>query len=119
MAKVKSRARRRFGYVRETRSGRWQASYLDPRTRERVAAETTFKTWTEADQWLVDVEGRLNRGDLPDLRLGRLTFENWAEQWLATVQVRVSTAEKYAGIIRTHLKPTFGAVRMNAITRTD
>ena len=119
MPRKNPQSRRRFGYVRKLGSGRWQASYLDPRDGQRVGAEDTFATKTAADRWLVDVEARLNRGDLPDLRLGRMAFEEWAHQWLKTLQVRANTAEKYESLLRTHVLPAFGAAKVGAITRTD
>ena len=119
MPPKKPQQRRRFGFARQVPSGRWQASYIDPRSGQRLSGEGTFRTKTEADRWLVDVEARLNRGDLPDLRLSRMTLEQWAQEWLATLQVRVNTADKYASLLRRHVLPVFGGTRVNAITRTD
>ncbi|HEX2063912.1 MAG TPA: site-specific integrase [Acidimicrobiales bacterium] len=119
MASNRVQHRRRFGYLHQLQSRRWQASYLDPRRGDRVVAEETFRTKRDAEQWLVDVEARLRRGDLPDVRLSRFTFGQWAHQWLATVQVRPATKEKYASIVNNHLMPVFGPTPVNAITRSD
>ncbi len=45
---------RRFGAVRQYRSGRWTASYLDPAGERRRAPET-FETKTDAEVWLSQV----------------------------------------------------------------
>ncbi|MDQ1009502.1 hypothetical protein QFZ82_003987 [Streptomyces sp. V4I23] len=42
---------RRFGAVRQYRSGRWTASYLDP-AGERRRAPDTFDTKSDAKVWL-------------------------------------------------------------------
>ena len=54
--------RRTFGYIRKLPSGRWQASYLDDRTAERVWAPSTFATRTDASLWLSSVETDMARG---------------------------------------------------------
>lgn len=114
-----SRSRRRFGYVRQLASGRWQASYLDPRSRARIRAEATFPTKTAAQRWLVDIESRLNRGDLPDVRLGRMSVADWGDQWLAGLQVRIATRQKYESLFARYVVPAVGAVPVNAVTRSD
>jgi hypothetical protein len=47
--------RRTFGHVRKLPSGRWQASHLVERTRERVGAPATFATKAGANLWLAGV----------------------------------------------------------------
>ena len=57
--------RRTFGYIRKLPSGRWQASYLDDRTAERVWAPSTFATRTDASLWLSSVETDMARARWP------------------------------------------------------
>jgi integrase len=73
--------RRRFGKVRKLPSGRWQASFIGP-TGGRQAAPATFRTKTEADRWLSQVETDLARGTWVDEKLGQETFGNYARGWL-------------------------------------
>ncbi|MGH9287962.1 MAG: hypothetical protein ACRD0V_06675, partial [Acidimicrobiales bacterium] len=74
--------RRTFGYVRKLPSGRWQATYLDDRTRQRVAAPSTFATKTDANLWLASVETDRARGEHLRPGLARRSFGEWAEEWL-------------------------------------
>lgn len=108
--------RRSFGGVRKYPNG-FQASYFDPRSRKRVYAPAMFRTKTDANNWLVDVQSMLRRGELPDLTAGRRPFREWAEHWLATRQVRSSTRRSYRGVLDRHLFPEFGGVPINAIDR--
>jgi integrase len=111
--------RRRFGWIRELPSGRFQASYRDPNTGRRITGPDTYRFKTDAQRWLVNIEADLNRGELPDLSLGRMSFEKWAEQWLKTRQVRKRTGYRYESIVRNLLVPQFGARRINSINRND
>jgi integrase len=47
--------RRRFGAVRQLRSGQWQARYLGPDGIMRPA-DRTFASKTEAERWLTRTE---------------------------------------------------------------
>lgn len=50
------RSRRTWGALRQLPSGRWQASYADPESRQLTPAPGTFATKSAADRWLaVDV----------------------------------------------------------------
>lgn len=84
-----------------------------------MTADGTFASKTSANHWLVDIEASLRRGDLPDLALGRMTFEDWAKRWLKSKQAKAKTLDGYESNINTHLIPWFGRLRLNAITRAD
>jgi hypothetical protein len=56
-------ARRSFGFLRRSSSGRWQASYTDPDAGRRVSARTTFATKADASVWLATVQADKARGD--------------------------------------------------------
>jgi integrase len=73
--------RRRFGKVRKLPSGRYQASFVGPSGNRQPAPET-FRTKTDADRWLAQVETDLSRGTWVNDRLGRETLETYATGWL-------------------------------------
>lgn len=79
---AKRRGRRRFGYVRKLPSGRWQASFIGPNGK-RQYAPNSFRTYTDADRWLVNVEADISRGAWLDDKLGRETFGNYADAYLS------------------------------------
>jgi hypothetical protein len=86
-----ARARRRFGSLRKLPSGRWQVRYRDRAGRFQTAA-TTFVHKSDAARQLALVEADLERGEWTNPRLGRATFEEWADEWLATtVHLRART----------------------------
>jgi len=109
--------RRTFGAIRKLKSGRWQASYLDPVTRARVPGESTFPTKADADLWLASMELSLQRGDNLD-RSGRITtLEKYAHIWLSgKTALRPSTVELYQYLLRSHIFPTLGKAPLTAIT---
>ncbi len=73
--------RRRFGLIRKLPSGRYQASFSGP-SGIRQTAPRTFRTKTDADQWLSAVETDLSRGIWLDEKLGREAFGNYTRVWL-------------------------------------
>lgn len=73
---------RRFGYIRRLPSGKYQASFIAPNG-QRQNAPSTFRTKTDADRWLARVEADISRGAWLDEQLGRKTFREYAEAYLA------------------------------------
>jgi integrase len=74
-------ARRRFGKVRKLPSGKYQASFIGPNGK-RQNAPNTFRTKTDADRWLVNVESDISRGAWLDERIGRQRFGDYASAYL-------------------------------------
>lgn len=74
-------SRRQFGRIRRLPSGRWQARY-PVGDGELHAAPQTFATKGDASRYLSTVEADLLRGQYLDPRAGRVTFAEWADQWL-------------------------------------
>lgn len=111
--------RRTFGYVRKLPSGRWQASYLDEATGQRITAETTYANKTDANLWLSTVETEQARGDRLARELGTQPFRDWAEEWLAGLHVKPKTRVGYESSLRNHVLPVFGARQVASITYRD
>jgi integrase len=101
--------RRRFGAIRRLPSGRYQVRYRTPDGRD-VTAPLTFATKVDAGRYLTKVEADLLRGEWADPRLGRTTFGEWIDRWLAsTVNLRANTKAGYRTILRQYLRPAFQA----------
>lgn len=112
-------ARRSFGYVRKLRSGRWQASYTDERSGERIAAQDTFAAKADADLWLATVAADRSRGRLGDVRLSQRLFKEWADEWLAGLHVKPKTLVGYESSLRNHVLPVFAERPVGRISYRD
>ncbi|MEU9136243.1 tyrosine-type recombinase/integrase [Streptomyces sp. NPDC048404] len=114
MANRKGR-RRRFGAVRQYRSGSWTASYLAP-DGQRVRADETFATKKDAEIWLSQIEADLSRGDWRAPDAGAVNFRTYAEKWVEERGLAVRTEDLYKHLLRLHILPTFGALDLDEIT---
>lgn len=112
-------ARRSFGYVRKLGSGRWQASYTDEHTGERVAAPSTFLTKADANVWLSTVEADRARGDLLDPKLSQRPLHVWADEWLDGLHVKPKTRLSYESSLRNHVLPAFEHRPVASLTYRD
>ncbi|WP_396454558.1 tyrosine-type recombinase/integrase [Actinomadura sp.] len=100
--------KRRFGRVRKLPSGRFQARYLGPDEIDRPAPHT-FPTKRDAERWLVLKEAEIKSGDWLSPDAGQVSFKEYAEAWLKERPgLRAKTLERYEGLVRLHLAPTFG-----------
>jgi integrase len=114
-----ARARRRFGSLRRLPSGRWQVRYRDRAGRFQTAP-VTFARKSDAARHLALVEADLERGEWTNPRLGRSTFAEWADDWLATtVHLRARTRAGYVAALRTHVLPAFGELPIARIEQVD
>jgi integrase len=101
---------------RRKRNGklRYRARYLDPSGRER---SKTFDTKRKADQFLARVEVDKSVGSWVDPTRGRVTVDEWATRWLATVvHLKPKTRAGYESILEAHVRPKLGTV---PIARVD
>ncbi|MCU7822847.1 tyrosine-type recombinase/integrase [Kitasatospora sp. DSM 101779] len=108
--------RRRFGSVRQLPSGRWQARYRHPVTGQLRSAEQTYPTKTDAELALTLLEADMARGQLKDPDAGQVNFGDYADTWLRERGLADRTLERYEGVLRLYIKPTFGAGTVAAIT---
>ncbi|WP_435176408.1 tyrosine-type recombinase/integrase [Actinacidiphila sp. bgisy145] len=106
--------RRRFGSVRQYRSGRWTASYIDPTGLRRHSPET-FPTKTDAEVWLSQIEADLTRGDWTDPDAGAVNFGEYALRWIEERRLAPTSEELYRRLLRLHLVPTFGHMDLDEI----
>jgi integrase len=108
MAKKK---RRTFGRVRKLPSGRYQARYPGPDGVLRPAA-TTFATAADAAAWLDQTEAKMRLGEWFNPDGGLVAFGNYADEWLADRPLAPKTRQTYEGLLRLHIKPALGMIRL-------
>ncbi len=118
-APPKHRTRRRFGHLRRLPSGRWQAKYPGPDGKFHTAPHT-FKGKGIAEQWLVDKESEIGRGEWRAPQRGKETVATWADRWMASkVNLKPNTKADYEKRVRNYVIPRFGDTSIAKITRTD
>jgi integrase len=111
----KKGSRRRFGAIRQLPSGQWQARYPGPDGVMRPA-DTTFRTKTEAAEWLVDKEAEIRAGDWINPEAGKITLAKYAESWVVErPKMRPTTRERSATLVRLHIAPYLGDMELGDI----
>lgn len=109
-------SRRSFGTIRKLGSGRFQVRYRNSAGR-MVPGPGTFATKGDAQRWLATAEADQLRGTFVDQRGLRLTFDEWAEEWLDTkAGQRAATLARDRAAIRTHFSPAIGQLGLPAVT---
>jgi integrase len=103
--------------IRKTSSGTWQVRYRDPNGRGR-ARNCARKT--DATRFAHAVETDKVRGDWLDPRLGKVTFAEWADEWLVqAANLKPKTRHDYERTLVNHVLPAFGDTPIGAIDRMD
>lgn len=103
--------------VKKLTNGKWEASYRDPAGKEHIKRH---RTRAEADRWLASVKADMQRGEYVEPRLARLTFGEWADEWLSTTaHLRPKTRVGYESALRVHVLPVFGNRPIGSIQQVD
>jgi integrase len=100
--------KRRFGRVRQLRSGRWQARYPGPDGTDRPAPET-FASKGDAEVWLTLKEAEILQGDWINPDDGKILLGEYARTWIEERHgLRPKTVEGYKYLLRKHIVPRLG-----------
>lgn len=112
-----SGTRRSFGNVRQKPSGRWEARYQDAADTTHYA---TFETKRQAADHLARISADLQRGTWTDPTLSRITVQEWAVVWMEGMRnLRPNTERLYRSLLRCHVLPAFGHMRLDHVTPED
>lgn len=139
----KRRRPREFGKLRQTTSGRWQASYTGPdgeryNAKREDGGPMTFRTKTEGETYLAQVRYEISKGTwkaparrnapgdavTPAAGLPR-DFDGFGEWFLANHRTPEGnpmtrrTRVHYESLLRLHLRPYFGPMQLAAITDAE
>src|SRR5687767_8423263 len=102
-----------MGWIKQSPSGKFKACYRDESGREH---SKSFALKREARRYLDATETAKAKGEWLDPRLGLVTFEVWATEWLdSQVQLRATTRDRERRAVRNHLLPTFGKLKLATI----
>lgn len=114
MARARSAKRRTFGKLRQLPSGRYQASYPDPRGSGRYyTAPHTYDAKIDAEGWLA-AESRLIQlgewtppAERSETKAASLVmFGEYAERWLVERDLTPKTRSLYRGLLDSRILPT-------------
>ena len=109
-----------FGSVDQRASGRFRARYIGP-DGQRHQAPVMFPTQGEARAWLSLRQSEIIRRIWEPEATPRttVTFEAYAEGWLARRELKARTHEHYRWLLDEHLYPAFGSRPLTALTTDD
>ena len=103
--------------VKDSRDGRWLARWRDPSHRQR---KKSFRRKVDAERFLANLEAEMNRGQYLDPSAGKVLVGDYARVWAAGLShLKGSTAERYRGIVRTHVEPRWGTYRLSSVATSD
>lgn len=95
----------------------WRAHYRAPDGRQR---NKSFPRKIDAERFLVTIESSKLTGSYLDPGLARVTVREWSSRWLAAqAHLKPSTRERYAGLLREHVTPHWGHVRLADVSHAD
>jgi integrase len=102
-------------WAEQRENGLWRAVWRDERGHKR--SKSGIKSEAAAMRYAGEQESKARRGD--PTGAGRCpTWDEWSKQWVRLRVVEASTAETDKARIDRYLKPHWGEVRLNRITRT-
>lgn len=106
------------GTIRQRPDGRWEARYTvgrDPGTGKQIQRSVYGSTQKEARQKLAQAVAAIDSGTYKEpckMTVGEW-LDIWQQDYLSSVKPR--TADSYRTTVETHLKPAFGAVKLEAL----
>lgn len=102
--------------IKRRTGGKWRARYRDERGREHARH---FERRVDAQRWLDGVTTAVTRGTYVDPTRSQVTVAEWSRQLLDTkVDLKATTLERYAGILRVQVLPHWGHVRLADVTHS-
>lgn len=95
----------------------YKVRYRDPDRRER---SKTFLRKIDAEEFARSVETDIRRGDYLDPAAGKVTLNEWADEWFGTIRhLKPKTREGYEGILRKHVLPRLGRRSLASVKPID
>jgi len=95
----------------------WRAHYRTPAGEQR---SKTFDRRRDAERLLATVESDKSAGSFADPARGRVTISDWSTHWLQSqTHLKPSTQERYAGILREHVVPRWGRIKLSELSHGD
>jgi integrase len=97
---------------------RYRARYIGPDGTEKSRSFPDGKKRL-ADQWLVGIEADMSRGQYVDPEAGKVTFQQYATEWLAGQTTDPTTRENTERRLRLHAFPYLGSRPLSSLQPSD
>ncbi|MEU4108321.1 site-specific integrase [Streptomyces sp. NPDC027717] len=94
---------------------RYRARYIGPDGTEK-SKSFPDKQKRKAEQWLANIEADMSRGDYVAPDAGKVTFEQYATEWMTTQITDPLTRESVESRLRLHAIPYLGTRPMGSFT---
>ncbi|PRX47560.1 site-specific recombinase XerC [Prauserella shujinwangii] len=108
--------KRRFGSIRKTPLGEFQASYIGPDGKRHFAPHR-FKRERDADRWLAGMETVIISGDWTDPERAKVPLGDYAERWIKErPNLRPRTEALYRWLLTKHVAPYLGEVEVGRLS---
>lgn len=117
MSKIK--AAQNAGTIRQRPDGRWEARVTvgtDPATGKPDRRSIYAKTQKEARQKMTEILNAIDKGTYQ--KPEKMTVSEWLGEWMTVYcanKVKPLTYSSYEGIIKNHIKPYIGRVKLQAV----
>lgn len=96
---------------------RWYARYRAPDGTQKTK---TFSRKVDAERYLTGIESAKLTGSYIDPSRSRADVGAWADLWIdAQADLSPTTRNRYEGIIRTHIRPRWGQLRLSDVSHAD
>jgi len=108
------------GSIRKRADGRWEGRYTaghNPETGKQIFKNVLGKTQAEVKQKLKDAIAKCERLDF--IRSESITVGEWLDTWhenFVRTTMRPSTIANYETLIRVHIKPHLGSVKLRDLS---
>ena len=103
--------------TKDERNGHWLARWRDPAGRQR---KKSFRRKVDAQRFLADLQAQMSRGLYLDPSAGKVPVGEYAKVWSTGLShLKVSTAERYRGIVRNHIEPRWGTHSLTSVATSD
>lgn len=102
--------------IQKRPDGRWRARYRDELGREHAKH---FPRKLDAQRWLDEITTSIVTGQYVDPSAGKVSFQDYAEQWRAAQVHRPTSAAHVEGMLRRHVYPIFGSRSIGSILPSE
>lgn len=96
----------------------WRVNYPDPSTKSG-RADKFFRTKKEAEAFDAKKTTERGKGVYVDEKAGQQLVSVYALAWLASLALKPRSLKLYESVMRLHIIPFFGQLRMVQVQRTD